>query len=303
MRLDRYLQLCAEEALRGIWYHRRTAAPAVAIIAVSLTVLGAFLLVSDNLGRLLGRWRERGQVQVFLSEQIEAPDLAELNEELRSHPAVASYDYLSSEEAAERFRADFGGLGEFLDLLDENPLPASFAVTVTQEYRSEMALQGIAETWESLDGVEDVQFDLQIIRRLELGVRVVRLVGWILGATVLAAAVITTANVIRVLVVARRQEIEVMRLVGATEFLVRGRFLFEGLLQGLVGGGVALLVLYAVFRIGMAYLEPGIDGALALLRLRFIGPSPSAALVGGGALAGFLGALLAFGPGSGLRQR
>lgn len=300
MRVDRYVRLCTEEAARGLWFHARTATPAAAIIAVSLLVLGAFLLVADNLGGLLGRWRDRGQVQLFVDEDATPDMVGRIGDVLADSPAVESFEYLGPEEAAERFREDFGELGELLDALETNPLPASFAVTVGPAHRGDVALESLAAEWEGLEGVEDVQLDLEIIERLELGVRAVRLIGLILGGTVLAAAVITTSNVIRVLVVARRQEIEVMRLVGAPEALVRGRFVFEGGLLGLIGGVAAVVLLYAIYSVGLAYMDPA-GGVLTLLPLRFLGPLGILELVGCGLLAGLGGALIAFGPGSGLR--
>lgn len=300
MRLYRYLSLCVEEAARSMWFHRRVVAPALAVIAVSLTVLGAFLLVSENLDEALTSWRERGQLQIFMSGAAGQDRQQGVEAVLRGSRAVEGYRFVAPEEAAALFRSDFGELGELLDLLEENPLPASYAVTIVPEMRSERVLELLARELGALPGVDGVQYDLQIIGRLELGVRALRLIGLLLGGTVLVAAVITTANVIRVLVVSRRSEVDTMRLVGASEAVILGRFLVEGALQGTLAGVTAVLGLYAVWNVGLAWLDRGSLGFLSVLPLSFLGLPLVAALIVGGAVTGVIGSWLAFGPG-GLR--
>ena len=301
MRADRFVALCITEALRGLFGHRRTAAPAIAIIAVSLIVLGGFMLVSENLGSLLARWRERGHVQIFMTTDATGDQIAAVGEGLNSNIAVESYTYLSSEDAAEQFRRDFYELGDLLVFLDDNPLPASFVVTVMEPSRQERALVELTRQWEILPGVEDVQYDLQIIRRLELGVNGIRFAGGLLGLSVLLAAIITTANVIRVLVVERRREIIVLRMVGSTEGLVRGRFLAEGAIQGLLGSVMALVALYAAYKIGVAYISAGGGPLLSLFTMQFLSWRLGLTLVGSGVGAGVVGAWMAFGTGSDMR--
>ena len=161
--------------------------------------------------------------------------------------------------------------------------------------RNEAALLALAETWETMAGVDAAQYDLEIIRRLELGVNGLRFVGVVLGGAVFIAAIITTANVIRVLVIARRREIIVLRLVGATESVVRGRFLAEGAIQGFLGSLFALMILYAICRIGVSFVTAGGSSLLPLVELQFFNALLFAQLIGLGVSAGLIGALLAFG--------
>ncbi len=295
--LYRYVVLCFEEAVRGIWFHRRVVAPALVVMVVSLVVLGAFMLASDNLNEVLSGWRERGQLQIFLEFDNTGAQRRAIEAALDKAAAVEEFRYIGSEEAAELFRADFPELGDVLSLLEENPLPSSYAVTISSQMRSERVLEQLTLDLAQLPGVEGAQYDLQIIGRLELGIRALRLVGVLLGGTVLLAALITTANVIRVMVFARRREIETMRLVGASEAVVVGRFLVEGGLQGLVAGILALLVLLTAYSFGLAYLDPDSLGFLSILPLRFLRPVMILALLAGGTVTGLLGSWFAFGPG------
>jgi len=296
-KLYRFTVLCVEEAVRGIWFHRRVVAPALVVMVVSLVVLGDFLLASDNLNEVLSGWRERGQLQVFLDAGATGAQRHDIEAALDLAAAVEEFRYIDAEEAAALFRADFAELGDVLSLLEENPLPASYAVTISAQMRSARVLEQLTSELAVLPGVEGAQYDLEIIGRLELGIRALRLVGVLLGGTVLLAALITTANVIRVMVFARRREIETMRLVGASEAVVVGRFLVEGGLQGLMAGSLAVIVLLTAYSFGLAYLDPDSLGFLSILPLRFLRPVMILALLAGGTATGLLGSWLAFGPG------
>ncbi|MGD8330183.1 MAG: permease-like cell division protein FtsX [Acidobacteriota bacterium] len=302
MRADRFFRLCVGEAMRGLFGHRRTVAPAILIIAVSLVVLGGFMLVSDNLNGLLARWRERGHVQVFLNPEISAAQRQAVEDAIRSSNAVESMRYMSAEDAAAQFRQDFQELGDLLSFLESNPLPASFVINLDEGSRDEESLVALTRQWGEMPGVDAAQYDLQIIRRLELGVNALRFAGAVLGGAVLIAAIITTANVIRVLVMARRREIIVLRLVGATESVVRGRFLAEGAIQGLLGSILALLALFGVYKIGVAYISAGGGPLLSMIPLHFFNPVLFAGIIGSGVAAGLIGALLAFGAATNLER-
>jgi cell division transport system permease protein len=288
--------------MRGLFGHRRTVAPAILIIAVSLVVLGGFMLVSDNLNGLLARWRERGHVQVFLNPEISDAQRQAVDDAIRSSNAVESMRYMSAEDAAAQFREDFQELGDLLSFLESNPLPASFVINLNEGSRDEESLVELTRQWGAMPGVDAAQYDLQIIRRLELGVSALRFVGAVLGGAVLIAAIITTANVIRVLVMARRREIIVLRLVGATESVVRGRFLAEGAIQGLLGSILALLALFGVYKIGVAYISAGGGPLLSMIPLHFFNPVLFAGIIGSGVAAGLIGALLAFGAATNLER-
>jgi cell division transport system permease protein len=302
VRADRYLRLCVGEALRGLFGHRRTVAPAILIIAVSLIVLGGFMLVSDNLNGLLERWRERGHVQVFLQTDVTPSQRQVVADTIRSAPEVETSRFMTADDAAAQFREDFQELGDLLAFLESNPLPASFVINLREGYRDEESLVALAQRWGELPGVDAAQYDLQIIRRLELGVNALRFIGAVLGGAVLIAAIITTTNVIRVLVMARRREIVVLRLVGATEGVVRGRFLAEGAIQGLLGSILALLALYGVYKIGVAYISAGGGPLLAMIPLHFFNPALFLGIIGSGVAAGLIGALLAFGAATNLER-
>ena len=244
---------------------------------------------------MLESWRERGHAQVFLDPEVTASERQAVADAIRTSADVESFRYMTADDAAAQFREDFQELGDLLTFLESNPLPASFVVTLGEGSRHEEALLELTERWAAMPGVDAAQYDLQVIRRLELGVNALRFVGALLGGAVLFAAIITTANVIRVLVVARRREIVVLRLVGANESVVRGRFLAEGAIQGLMGSVLALIALYGIYKVGVAFITAGGGPLLSMIPLRFFNVALFVGIIGSGVAAGLVGALLAFG--------
>src|SRR5262249_6602599 len=156
----------------------------------------------------------------------------------------ASRDYVSKAEAAKRFRQDFPDLAGTADRLDRNPFPASFEVRLKPEARlSDVAVDGLADSLSKTRGVADIRYDRRLLGRLNAAIGFVRGIGVLIVAMLALAAALTVANVVRLAAYARREEIEIMQLVGAPLAYVRGPFVAEGVLQGGAGALLALLLL------------------------------------------------------------
>ena len=227
------------EAATSLWRSRLVNAVSIGTIAVSLFVLGAFLTVASGLGELVTRWTEKVQVIVYLEDGIEDRVRASLENRLREDPAVGSVDFVSREEALARFREMFRDLSSLPEDLGENPFPASLEVTLAAERQSPAEVERLAKAFTGAPGVREIQYDLLWIERLATGVRLVRGVGAFLGGILVLAGVFTISNVIRLTIYAREDELDIMRLVGATQAYVKGPFVAEGVIQGGLGGLVA----------------------------------------------------------------
>jgi cell division transport system permease protein len=238
-----------EEALTSLWRSRLINALSIGTIAVSLFVLGAFLTVASNLNEVVTRWSKKVQVTFYLSDGIEPRVEKSLEDELRGDPAVEGVLYVGREEALERFRDLFKDLKSLPEDLGQNPFPASIEVTLRTDHRSPEAVQRLVRTHEKAPGVEEVQYDLVWIQRLATAVRLVRGVGGILGGILTLAGIFTISNVIRLTVYARQDELDIMRLVGATQAYVRGPFVVEGMIQGGLGGAISVGLLVLAFRL------------------------------------------------------
>lgn len=249
MALLRALHYFFAEALTSLWRSRLINALSIGTIAVSLFVLGAFLTVASNLSDVVSRWTQKVQVTFYLSDGLEDRIRQSLENRLKDDPAVEAVVVVPREEALERFRRLFRDLRTLPDDLRENPFPASLEVSLKPDRRSVQEVQRLVHDYERAPGVEEVQYDLLWIQRLSTAVRLVRGVGGFLGGILALAGVFTISNVIRLTVYARQDELDIMRLVGATRAYVRGPFVVEGMLQGGLGGLLSVAMLWGAFRI------------------------------------------------------
>ena len=238
-----------EEALTSLLRSRLISALSIGTIGVSLFVLGAFLTVASNLNGVVARWTQKVQITVYLRDGVDPRARALLQERLQGDPAVASFDAVSRDEALARFKALFRDLRTLPDDLGENPFPESIEITLKPERQSAGEVRRLAADLEAAPGVEEVQYDLLWIQRLATAVRLVRGLGGVLGGILALAGVFTISNVIRLTVYARQDELDIMRLVGATRAYVRGPFVVEGVLQGGLGGLLAVGLLYGAIRL------------------------------------------------------
>ena len=289
MLLLRALGYFFQEALTSLWRSRLVNAVSIGTIAVSLFVLGAFLTVAGNLGDVVERWTEKVQIIVYLDDGIEDRVRASLENRLVEDPAVESIDSVSREEALERFRALFRDLSSLPDDLGENPFPASLEVNLRADHQSPAEVERLAGEFAEVPGVQEIQYDLLWIERLATGVRLLRGVGAFLGGILVLAGIFTISNVIRLTVYAREDELDIMRLVGATRAYVKGPFVVEGMIQGGLGGLVAAGLLWLALR----WLASDVSSSEMLGRAAFALPSSIAvALVVGGMVVGVVGSLV-----------
>lgn len=282
-----------EEALQSLWRSRLLNALSVVTIAVSLFVLGAFLAVASNLSEVVTRWTRKVQVTFYLEDGL-APQVREsLVGQLRDDPAVADVTVVSREEALARFRALFKDLASLPDELGQNPFPASVEATLKPGHQAVDEVLRLVHAFERAPGVEEAQYDLLWIQRLGTAVGLVRGIGAFLGGILILAGVFTISNVIRLTLYARQDELDIMRLVGATQAYVKGPFVAEGMALGGLGGVLAVAMLWIASR----FVAQGLLAASDLLGRPVVPlpPSLGVAIVLGGMAVGVLGSLVSLG--------
>ena len=289
----RALRYACDEAFVSLWRGRRSGVLSTATIGVALFVLGGFLLFTSNLDRLSDEWSRSAGMSVFLHDEATAADRAEVERLLTPGTIVASVEFVSKEQALLRFKQTFADLSDTIDTIDGNPLPASYEARLTSGSRTDAALDAIGAALRNTRGVADVRSDRQWLGRLLSAVSIVRLAGLALGAILTCAAALTVANVVRLALYARRDEIEIMQLVGAPTAYIRGPFIMEGVLQGGIGATAALAVLAVGFLAGRGrYLVP-LASAINLSSVRFLSPGLCLLLLAGGMAVGCLGGFMA----------
>ena len=289
MTLLRAFSYFVSEALTSLWRSRLVNAVSVGTIAVSLFVLGAFLTVASALSGLVTRWTETVQVIVYLEDATPDRVRESLANRLGEDPAVASLQFVSREEALARFRGMFRDLSSLPEDLGENPFPASLEVSLRPQRQSAAEVERLAKAFTGVPGVREIQYDLLWIERLSTGVRLVRVVGAFLGGILVLAAVFTISNVIRLTIYAREDELDIMRLVGATRAYVKGPFVAEGVIQGGLGGLAASLLLWTA----LAWLSRDLQLSDLLPHATLsLSPALAVLLVAGGMVVGLAGSLM-----------
>lgn len=263
---------------------------AVLTIAVSLGLGGTFLLAGRNLAGAVERWRAESRVVVYLREGASEADLRRLAAAARSAPWVAGVEAVTAAEARERFGDIFPSLAGLVEGWDSEPLPASLEISLRDPGRARPpALEAWLASWRRRPEVSLLDDDREWLRQLETLIAVLRAVGLALGAILLGGAIFTIASVIRLTAYLHHEEISILRLVGATEFFIRGPFYVEGLLQGLIGGCLAVGALYGAFR--LVQRQAGSSLLASLIAGDFLDLRQLALLAAVGALAGLAGAV------------
>jgi len=281
-----FLQEAAVNLLRG-W---KVSLLAVFTIAVSLFIGGAFLLVSDNLAASVERWRGEMRVVIYLKPETPEADLRRLAAEAARAPGVVSVEPVTAEAARKRFQEVFPSLSDLVAGWKEEPLPASLEIGLDPRTAgSAPGREAWLAAWRQRPEVTLIDDDREWLGQLATVVAVVRAVGLALVAGLLVAAIFTIASVIRLTAYLHSEETGIMRLVGATEFFIRGPFYIEGMLQGLIGGLLAGGGLWA----GYEVLRARSQGSLfsSVLTLDFLSPRQVAFLVLLGGAAGLFGAV------------
>jgi cell division transport system permease protein len=281
------------EASQSLWRSRLMNALSVGTIAVSLFVLGAFLTIASNLNEVVARWSRKVQVTFYLTDGLETPVRDSLAGRLKDDPAVESVEVISRAQALDRFKALFRDLQALPDDLGENPFPASVEATLRPGRESPEEVQRLVAAFEKAPGVEEVQYDLLWIQRLATAIRLVRGVGALLGGILVLAGVFTISNVIRLTVYARQDELDIMRLVGATRAYVKGPFVVEGLIQGGLGGLISVALLWVAFR--MVARDALAASDLLGRAVVFLPTGVCVFIVLGGMAVGVVGSLLSIG--------
>src|SRR6266404_4693549 len=283
------------EALRDLRRAGRVAVAAVLLITLSLAALGGFWLVSTNVGQATAHWRDRVRIIVYLKREPPAADVHALMERVQAMPDVGAVRYVSKAEALGTLKQVLGKDASVAEQLPANPLPASLEVTPTAAGATPDAARALIATLAALPEADEVGGGIDWIERLARGQRLLDVIGLGVGAVLALAAILTVTTATTLVLHARREELEIMRLVGAPELVVRAPLLLQGMLQGLVGAVMAIWVLIALYTIAGPRLEPLVSQTLGLERLTFLRPQTVVVLMFAGTMLGGFGGWLARG--------
>jgi cell division transport system permease protein len=272
---------------------RRMTSLSVALIAISIGLVGAFFLVAENLRGVVETVRDESAVTVFLRPGVTDADRADLERVARDSRLVAKTKSVTPEQARARFSDWWRSLAPAARALPTNPFPESLELELEPTAVSSEAIPGFLKNLAAHRAVEEVQFDVDWIRRLRGAVQLAKVAGLVLAALLTLGAAFTITNVVRLTILLHRDEIEILRLVGAPELLIRGPFVLGGLAQGLLGAALAVAGLWLVYRGVIAWVAATKNAFLGVFAVRFLPGSTSLLLLAFGVAAGVAGGLLA----------
>lgn len=271
-----------EEAWASVRRAGRSALVSVGTIAIAFLALGGFMLVSVNVQQVLDRWLESAEVSVYLYDDLSEELRNSLDQFIRQQPAVAAVEFVSKERALERFRADFPELLDVTTSVAQNPFPAAFEIRLRSGDTGTSAADDLTTIVAGRDGVADVRYDRGWLTRLAGIVTAARLAAALVAGVLMLGAAFTVAAVVRLSLHARRDEVDIMQLVGAPFSYIRGPFIVEGLLLGGAGAVVAWLAVAGLYWGAARWLGADLAGLVGEGQLRFLGVRETALMLLGG---------------------
>ncbi len=230
--------------MRGNWLAHILTALTIAFVVL---VFGLSALIYVNLNRLAENFGHEIRIVAYLEPGLAPQAIEDLKTKVTKLRGIASTRCVTSQEGYKKLTHQLAGAENILADLGEDFLPPALEIEVAETMQNLPLIRTLASQLGSLPGVTDVRYGKEWVERLRQAASFARLMTFVIGALLLITTIFVVSNTIKLTIYLRRNELETMRLVGATNFFIRGPFAIEGMLQGLVGSGLAMLALYALF--------------------------------------------------------
>jgi cell division transport system permease protein len=281
------------QSLTNVMDNRTVHAIGLGTMVVSLLIFGSFLLLFVNLDNWIQGWGHSLSMSVYLKEGVTEAKRAGISTAIKAVPGAEIKRFVSKEDAMKELRSALGSQAGLLEGLSKNPLPASYEVVFKNSEGKKADPQELKRWLEAVDGVEEVQYSEEWLDRFEGVMDMVTLVGFVIGSLLCMGVLFIVTNTIKLTIYSRKEEIEILKLVGATDWFVKMPFLLEGMIQGLLSGILAVLILYAG-HLALSAKKMHLLGP-AVLDFVFLPPGYAAALCLISTLLGLVGSFIAVG--------
>lgn len=283
------------EAIQGIKQNMFTHIVSIGTITFALLTLGIFIITVINLNRIFDDWGKRMQVIVYLDKDANPEEIKKVSERIASLPQTEKTAYVSKEKALTTLKKSLQYQSGILENLDENPLPASLEIQLKEEYKNPQSVKAFVAEIKGVDKVSDVEYGQEWLEKFSAFINMVKLVGTSIGCFLLLATVFIISNTIKLTIYSRREEIEIMKLVGATNFFIQIPFFLEGLIQGFSASLLSLGILYLGYKILISKIIIDYSLYLGFLDLTFLPQNLIIALLSLGILLGIFGCAFSMG--------
>jgi cell division transport system permease protein len=259
----------------------------VVTIALSVFIVSAFSLFFNNATDFLDAWRSGVRITAYLSEDVPEPQRIVLMEKIMKLNGVSAVEFISRDQAYDDLKEKIGQQSSLLDGLDKNPLPDSFEITLLDSYRQTDDIEKLAKDINDLLNVEDVEYAQKWLYRFNGIYNLFKVTGMVLVSIFFIATLLIIANTIRLIMYSRREEIEIIRIIGADEAFIKYPLFIEALAQGFLGGVAGIMMLYLSFILTVPNFAP--DTVFSLFEIRFISVKFSLTIVFGSMMIGWVG--------------
>ena len=261
----------------------------VTIITISLSILiaSAFLLFFVNTSDIINSWKKGLRIMAYLKPDINNDGLKDLKQTIQSLEGVDTLTFVSKQEALSRLKTQMKHQSSLFAGLTGNPLPDSIEIRMTATTESWQKIDSLAARVEALPQIDEVEYGQRWVGRFAHIISLFRLAGYAMGTLFFMATIFIVANTIRLVIYSRREEVEIMRLVGATDNFIKIPFYFEGLIQGALGAIIGLAMLYMAFIFVSSNVEKGFFPGL--FRFHFLSPTLLLTILLVSMLVGWLG--------------
>lgn len=284
------ITLFYKKAIQDILANRLLNSISIITIALSILIVSAFSLFFINASDIMNAWKQGIRIMAYLKPNASEGNLPDLKKKILGLYGVQDVRFISKHEALEQLKNQMKRQSSLLENLKENPLPDAFEVRMIASSHQVEKIEFLATQIESLPFIEDVEYGQAWLGRFNNIFNLFRLTGYAIGGLFFMAALFIVANTIRLVFYSRREEVEIMRLVGATDRFIKAPFYMEGLILGASGGILGLGALFVAFMVISLNVEQ--DLSWGLLNIRFFSPWALWGILLGSMFVGWLGCYL-----------
>jgi len=265
----------------------------IGIIAVSMLIFSTFTLLAFNLTNFLKIWEDKIEVIAYLKRGTPSGEVEPLLNRTRLLEGVEIVRYVSPYDAMNFMEMKLGGQKNLLQGIQPALLPPSLEIQLKKDYRNPTKINEVVRHLKEMAQFEEIQYGQEWVDAFSALLHTLRLTQWILGGLLLIAIVFITSNTLQLTISSRREEIEVMHWVGAGPGFIRVPFYVEGLIQGFLGGGLAILFLYLLHQGLLLHIPPSMQAWLSKVPVLFLPTETIAWILLGGTVLGFFGSFVA----------